>query len=334
MTNHRPMPVESGKMPLVSVVIPTYNCAQYLPETIQSILSQSWQDLEIIIVDDGSTDNTQEVVQGFDPKRVTYLYQANSGGPSRPRNKGIQQANGRYIALVDSDDILLPGKIERAVRMLVQEPQLGLVFTDFAKFDEVRGQYPGAFLDTYEYFRKLPKKQVGESEYVIDAASAYDGLISENYIGTSSVVMPKEVFSQIGLFDESLSGPEDFDMWLRITSRYDIGFIDMVGHRYRIRADSIMARGDRKLIPQLLRIMRKQFGKSPPDALRKKIHKRIARQLWALGYCHQTSEEMKLARKQYMLSLKEAHYWLAWKGLLMTFLGGRLIRLFKQFRDY
>ena len=107
----------------------------------------------------------------------------------------------------------------------------------------------------------------------------------------------------------------------------------MVGHRYRIRTDSIMARGDRKLVPQLMRIMRKQFGKSPPDALRKKIHKRIARQLWALGYCHQTSDEMKLARKQYMLSLKEAHYWLAWKGLLMTLVGARAVRALKRIRE-
>jgi len=319
-------------VPVVSVVIPTYNSARYLGETLESVLNQDYPRLEVIVVDDGSTDNTKEVVQTFVPKGVTYLYQANSGGPSGPRNRGIQEARGRYIALIDSDDIMLSGKIQRAVTMLSQEPQLGLVFTDYVIFDEVQGQYPGAFLDTCEYFRKLPKQQVGESQYVIKANSAYDGLISENYIGTSTVVLPKEVFSQIGMFDESLSGPEDFDMWLRITSAYDIGFIDMIGQRYRIRADSIMARGGTKLIPQLMRVTQKQLGKSPPDAIRKKVRQRLARHLWALGYCHQISEETKLARKYYVLSLREAHNWLAWKGLLVTLLGVRLVRTFKQLR--
>jgi len=317
---------------MVSVVIPTYNSARYIGETLESVLNQDYPRLEVIVVDDGSTDNTQDVVRVFDPKRVTYLYQANSGGPAGPRNKGIQEARGHYIALVDSDDIMLPGKIRRAVAMLSQQPQLGLVFTNFVKFDDIRGQYPGAFLDTYEYFRKLQKMQVAESQYVIRSDSAYDGLISENYIGTSSVVIPKEVFPRIGIFDESLSGPEDFDMWLRIASTYDIGFIDMIGHRYRVRAESIMARGDRKLIPDNMIVMRKQLGRNLPTGIRKKVRKKLASQLCALGYCHQLTEEMKLARKYYVLSLREAHNWLSWKGLLVTLLGVRVIRTLKQLR--
>lgn len=319
-------------LPLVTVVIPTYNCAQYIGETLKSVLSQEYSRLEVIVVDDGSTDNTKDVVKTFDSNRVTYLYQANSGGPSGPRNKGIQQARGRYIALIDSDDIMLPGKIERAVRMLGQEPQLGLVFTDFVRFDEMIGQYPGAFLDTYHYFSKLSKKQVEESEYIIRAEAAYDGLISENYIGLSGVVMPKEVFSRIGVFDESISGPEDYDMWLRITSAYDIGFIDMIGHRYRVRSGGITGRGDAKLVPQGIRVMQKQLSKCLPDSTRKKVHGKLARYYFALGYCHQLSEEMAVARRYYLRSLSEAHYWLSWKGLLSTILGARLVRALKKVR--
>jgi glycosyltransferase involved in cell wall biosynthesis len=297
------------------------------------VLNQDYPCLEVVVVDDGSTDNTKDVVKTFDPQRVTYLYQANSGGPSGPRNRGIQQARGRYIALIDSDDIMLPGKIRRAVAMLSQQPQLGLVFTNFVKFDEVRGQYPGTVLDRYEYFRKLPKKQVGESQYVIKSEPAYEGLISENYIATSSVVIPKEVFSLIGNFDESIAGPEDFDMWLRITSAYDIGYIDLVGHRYRVRPDGITHRGEGKLVPHRVRIYQKQLTKNLPDDLHRNVRKRLAQTLWALGYYHQLSEEMKLARKHYVLSLREAHNWLAWKGLLTTFWGGRVVRVLKRIRD-
>jgi glycosyltransferase involved in cell wall biosynthesis len=319
--------------PLVTVVIPAYNSARYIGETLQSVLSQEYLRLEVIVVDDGSTDNTEDAVKKFDSSRVTYLRQPNSGGPSRPRNTGIQESRGQYIALIDSDDIMLPGKLARAVRLFMREPHLGLVFTNFVKFDDGQGRYPHAFLDTYEYFWNLPKKQIAGSHYVITADAAYDGLISENYIGTSGVVVPKEVFSEVGLFDESIAGPEDFDMWLRITSLYDIGFIDIIGHCYRVRADSITTRGDKKLIPHKLRILERQLAKNLPEPLREKIRGKISKELWALGYCHQTDEEIKLARKYYVLSLKEANYWRAWKGLLVTSLGGRMIRLMKRWRD-
>jgi glycosyltransferase involved in cell wall biosynthesis len=298
------------------------------------VLNQEYPRLEVIVVDDGSTDNTKDVVKAFDSNRVTYLYQANSGGPSGPRNNGIQQARGRYIALIDSDDIVLPGKIERAVRLLVQEPQLGFTFTNFVKFDATNGQCSRASLDTYEYFRKLPKKQVAESEYIIRADAAYDGLISENYIGLSGVVMPKEVFSRIGIFDESLLAVEDFDLWLRITSAYDIGFIDMIGHRYRMRNDNITSQGSGKLIPYRMRVLQKQLGRSLPDATRKKVRKQIAYLLWAFGYYHQLSEETTLARRYYALSIREGRFWLPCKGLLTTLLGTNLLRTLKKLRGY
>jgi glycosyltransferase involved in cell wall biosynthesis len=324
----------ADSLPLVTVVIPTYNSAQYIGETLKSVLNQEYPRLEVIVVDDGSTDNTKDAVDAFDSNRVTYLYQANSGGPARPRNKGIQQARGRYIALIDSDDIMLPGKIERAVRMLVRDPQLGLVFTDFVKFDEMIGQYPGAHLDTYHNFSKLPKKQVEESEYIILAEAAYNALISENYIGLSGVVMPQEVFSRIGIFDESLSGPEDYDMWLRITSAYDIGFIDMIGHRYRIRPDSLTSSGGDKFLSHLSRVMQKQLGRSLPDATRENIRKKLAYQLWELGYYYQLSEETILARRYYALSIRQGCFWLPCKGLLTTLLPPNLLRTLKKLRGY
>jgi glycosyltransferase involved in cell wall biosynthesis len=324
---------DSDRTPLVTVVIPTYNNARYLGETVESVLSQQFDQLEIIVVDDGSTDNTAEVVKAFDPKRVLYVCQANSGAPAGPRNQGIRLARGRYIALLDSDDVWLPRKIERAVDMLAREGQLGLVFTDFVKFEEGRGQYPGTFLDTYAYFHGLPKRQVGEGQYVIQSNVAYDGLMSENYIGTSGVVMPKDVFNNVGLFDETLRGPEDFDMWLRVSSHYDIGFIDMVGHRYRVWTGSITSGGDGKLIPHQMKVLRKQLAGIHTAGMEKKIRKKLASQLWALGYFHQTHGEMGLARQHYLLSLREAQSLRAWKGLCLTILGAGFVQMLKRCRD-
>lgn len=323
---------ENCNSAMVSVVIPTYNCGDYIEETLKSVLDQDYSRLEIIIVDDGSTDRTRDVVTAFDSARVTYLYQSNSGGPSGPRNIGIQRARGRYIAFIDADDIMLPGKLKRAVQLLDREPTLGLVFANFVKFDELNEQHPGTFLDSYEYFLSLPKKKIDDSQYIIKAEAAYDGLLSENYIGTSGVVVPKEVLQCVGPFDEGLEGAEDYDMWLRITSAYNIGFIDMIGHRYRMRTNSITSKGDEKLVPHSIAVMRKQLEKHLSDTALKKVRRRLSRHLFALGYCYQLTEKFTLARKYYLLSLREAHYWLSWKGLFVTLFGVHLVRFLKNVR--
>lgn len=326
---------QSSTGPLVSVVIPTYNCGGLIRETLESVVAQNYAKLEVIVVDDGSTDDTPRIVESFGSDKVRYIRQANSGGPSRPRNRGIQVARGQYIALIDSDDIMLPGKIACAVALLDQEPDLGFIFTNFVKFDESRGPYPGAFLDTYEHFKSLPKKEVGKACYVIRAAAAYDGLISENYVGTSSVVIRKTVFDRVGLFDESIAGPEDFDMWLRVTSLYNIGFIDMIGHRYRVRTESITTRGDKRLIPHKVKILERELERpNLPSPVRTKLKRKLSHELWALGFTHQADGDMTLARRYYARSLREANYWRSWKSMLVTLLGVRVIQLLKKMRSH
>lgn len=117
-------------MPLVSVVIPTYNSAQYIPEAVDSILSQTFKDFEIIVVDDGSTDNTEEVVTRIKSDKVRYFKQPNSGGPSKPRNVGVELARGNFISLCDSDDVIFPNKLAEAVDFFLQHPHLGFVFAN------------------------------------------------------------------------------------------------------------------------------------------------------------------------------------------------------------
>jgi len=229
---------------LVTVVMPAYNCADYIGEALRSVLDQDYPALEVVVVDDGSTDGTKEAVAALHSDRITYLHQDNSGGPSAPRNAGIGRARGKYVAFFDADDIMLPSKMSRAVELLERAPEVGFVFTNFRKFDAAAGRRPEKFLDGYERFKGLPKKNIGDSLYVIAAQDAYEGLIDENYIGASSVVARRDVFGRAGTFDESLKGAEDFDMWLRILSAYDVGYVDMIGHLYRVRGDGMMSRGD------------------------------------------------------------------------------------------
>jgi hypothetical protein len=329
----RPVPDDKTQMPLVSVVIPTYNSAQYLPETIESILSQSWQDFEIIIVDDGSTDNTQEVVGAFNSNKIRYIRQENSGGPSSPRNVGVNHARGKYISLFDSDDLMSRNKLAEAVAFLERHSDLGLLFANFEVCNERGDSFPGTFLDEFQTFRDIPKKQVSEKWFIIERVIAYESLFYQNFIGTSGTVIPKAVFLSVGGFDESIAGPEDRDMWLRISRRYALGYLDIVGHRYRRRETGIMGRGDGVLAPYRIRVMRKQLESGLPPSLQRQARRNIALSMWALGYHWQTLGDFKQARIHYWSSLKESFSVAALRGLLVSCLGRRLVAFLKECRD-
>ena len=328
-----PVPDDKTQGPLVSVVIPTYNSAQYLPETIESILSQSWQDFEIIIVDDGSTDNTQEVVGAFHSNKIRYIGQENSGGPSRPRNVGVNHARGKYISLFDSDDLMSRNKLAEAVAFLEQHSDLGLLFANFEVCNERGDSFPGTFLDEYQTFWDLPKKQVGEKWFVIESAVAHESLFFQNFIGTSGTVIPKAVFLSVGGFDESIAGPEDRDMWLRISRRYALGYLDVVGHRYRRRETGIMGRGGAVLAPYRIRVMRKQLETELPPSLRRHARRNIAQSMFELGYYYRSLGDFKQARAHYWSSLKESFSLVALRGLLISCLGKRLAAFLKECRD-
>jgi len=319
-------------VPEVSVVIPSYNSAKYLPETLNSVLKQTFTDFEIIVVDDGSTDNTKDVVASFKSDKVRYIFQENSGGPSLPRNVGIKAAKGKYIAFFDSDDIMVPNKLEKSVYFLSLVPNLGFIFSNFIKFDDKSGvNFKNAFLAEYHMFLGIKKKESGSKCYVIDRCDAYNTLFYENYIGTSSVVVPKKVLLDVGYFDESLRNSDDRDMWFRISKNYDIGFIDMIGHNYRVHEGSISF-GD-ALSENKIKAMRKQLENDDiVHSTRRQGHKIISENLLGIGYKYQMQGDMTAARKNYILCLKEYFGWQAIKGILFTFLPHKLHSLMKRYR--
>lgn len=188
-------------MPKVSVIIPTYNRARYICRAINSVLNQTFTDYEIIIVDDGSTDNTREVLAQYG-NRIVYLSQSNKG-ISASRNRGISAAQGEYIAFLDSDDEWLPEKLTIQVDMLDKNERLGLACSRMLILDsdgKQRGYKPEE--RTGRNFRELI--EIGGD------------------LPTSTVMTRKACFDKVGVFDETLPPMEDFEMWVRIASRYDI----------------------------------------------------------------------------------------------------------------
>lgn len=201
-------------MKKVSVVIPAYNKANLTVKTVKSVLNQTYANIEIIVVDDGSTDDTKDKLQLF-KDRIIYIYKKN-GGACSARNVGIKQATGEYVALIDCDDIFYPEKISKSVECLEKESDCGFVYT-------------GA------YFIKGDDSIISEHKKYNPHFSGWIAtkLILRNFICNSTVVVRKSCFKEVGLFDEKIFIPADWDMWLRLSEKYKAAYIDedLTGYR-------------------------------------------------------------------------------------------------------
>lgn len=195
----------------VSVIIPTYNRPRWLPETIESVLNQTYSYTEIIVVNDGSTDNTEEVLEPYIDK-IKYIYKEN-GGPGSAVNVGIMAATGKYIARLDDDDLFLPEKIERQVRMFQQRPELGLIGAD------------NYVIDT--------EGKIVETREVLDFSKhgAFLTLLQHCIFSQPTVMVRKECHDKVGLYRNTYA--QDYDMWLRIARVYPVGIIHSPLAMYR-----------------------------------------------------------------------------------------------------
>lgn len=202
--------------PKVSVVIATYNAGEYICQAIDSVLVQTYTDFEIIVVDDGSTDDTQDRVQAYDD-RVVYVYQDNQER-SAARNHGIRLSQGEYIAFLDADDYWNPDKLEKQIELLDVNPELGMVYCWMQSFSAneslptIAGQAFVAIQDKLDTFQRL-------------------------VLGTKSIplcgIVRRQCLQDVGYFDEDIVVIEDWDLWLRVTLKYPIDFVPDVLAFYR-----------------------------------------------------------------------------------------------------
>jgi glycosyltransferase involved in cell wall biosynthesis len=317
-------------MPQVSIVIPTYNAAKYLSRSLSSVLNQTYKDFEIIVVDDGSKDNTEEVVKSFmNLCDIKYIYQENSGGPSKPRNVGIKNAKSDYIVLFDADDMLMPDCLASCKELIEKRSELGLVFTNFSKCNENGHITQNSVLDGYDFFQDLKKIKLGQNRYVIPKKTAFSALIYGDFIGRG-VIVPKKIFHLIGYFDENLTNGQDKDMWLRVTREYDIGYIEMIGHYYREWDGAISKRDGIELSHNRIKVLEKQIeiGLSKKD--KKTARGLIGINLYGIGYQYRKKGDMKRARKYYRKSLRQTFYRPSLQSLIISFIGIKNIELLRN----
>jgi len=238
---------------MVSVVIPTYNRARFIAKAIASVLDQTYRDFEIIVVDDGSTDQTQEKLESYGDRIITHSYTPNRG-VSYARNRGIDLARGTYIAFLDSDDFWKPEKLKKQMEFLENHPEYSIVATQCLVnlIDED--------LNTIKYLEK------NELHHEL----TYAKIFQRPFIMPSSILMKKECFDVVGNFDENRRVLEDIDLYLRLAQKYKIGFINEPltvftrGHE-KDRRESLEVRCNR------LEVSEKNYN---PELIPKRLYKK------------------------------------------------------------
>jgi glycosyltransferase involved in cell wall biosynthesis len=289
--------------PLVSVVIATYNMAAYLPLAVKSALDQTYRNLEILIVDDGSTDRTAEAVAPFlADSRVRYLMQKN-GGQAVAKNRGIRDSTGEYVAFLDADDLWTPDKLEVQIPLFAASPAVGVVYSAFAYIDEKGDRLPDIPL-------KLHRGRVSGP------------LLIFNFVGFGTSVVKRECFERLGTFNENLGMGIDYDLWLRFSTRYEFDYIDRPLLYYR-EWPGQMSRNWNTRYLKGIEIM-KSFLRDFPDA----VDQGTADEAWAhtyagFGYTTRTKGgKLRDALRLYLQALRhKPAYVPAWRGIVATILG-------------
>jgi len=228
--------------PLVSVIIPTFNRSTMVVEAVDSVLAQSYQPLEIIVVDDGSTDDTGVCLTGYG-QRIKVIRRSLNSGVSAARNCGIRQNSGSYVALLDSDDLWLPDKIER---------QMDFFFT-----------HPEAMIcQTEETWIRRGKRVNPKHKHRKYSGSIFSHCLPLCIVSPSAVMFKRELISQVGLFDEQLPACEDYDLWLRIAAHHPIFLLEEPliikrgGHEDQLSRTVLFL--DRYRIQSLCKLLRKE----------------------------------------------------------------------------
>jgi len=209
--------------PKVSVIIPCYNREQYISETIHSVLSQTWPNIELIVVDDGSSDSSRAVLESFGSRLQILEHPGRTNlGQSAAINMGIQNSSGEYVAILDSDDLFAPDKIEKQVYFLEQNPQFGLVYSNCISIDENGGELHKMYFPGH-------KPPSGPEQVLVECC----------FNVPSNSLFRRDIYEKVGFFDETLRSAQDHDYAVRIAEITRVGYIDECLWNYRRHGGSI-----------------------------------------------------------------------------------------------
>jgi GT2 family glycosyltransferase len=246
----------------VSVIVPTYNRAYCLQNTLDSVFAQSHENLELVLVDDGSTDDTRalaELISTREP-RLRYIYQANSG-VSAARNRGLREARGEYLALLDSDDTWMLWKLEAQLACLKALPEVGMIWTDMeavgAKGQVVSAAFLRTMYDAYRWFKPeelfaharplssiMPTPPEFSGAVIVRWGDIFSQMLMGNLVHTSTVLMRRSRYQSVRNFDESMRTGEDYDFHLRTCRAGPVALLDAPAIRYQCGRPDQLSRNE------------------------------------------------------------------------------------------
>jgi glycosyltransferase involved in cell wall biosynthesis len=296
--------------PMVSVIIPCYNGEHFIGDAIKSVLSQSFQEIEVIVVDDGSSDGSGEVIDKYkgDPRVVCLAHEKNLGIPAA-RNTGIRHSRGKYIAFLDQDDIWRQKKLARQIRFLEEDTngEIGLIFSDVEMIQDIGGRKK-------VWIERAPAGIGGK-----DRMDVLKALFMRNFIPIVTATVRRECFDTLGLLDETiLSGADDYEFCFRVVMNYRLAHIEepLVTRRYHGRNFTDV----QKFYPDNLRILGKMIEEVPELAELK--NRRLSGLNLKRGNRFLIEGAMEEARKAYKTSWRhERSNIKAFLGMLISYCG-------------
>ncbi len=302
--------IASGQTPRVSIVIPAYNCAATIGATIASCLKQTEPGIEVLVVNDGSTDLTADVLATFgDAIRVVTQ---DNGGLARARSLGAQSASGRYIAWMDADDLMAEERIRLQVQVLEQFPAIGLVSSDFSAFVTEDTDFDASHIASYyssvrrrggldKLYPQRARVTAGGCEILF--GNIYDALVMGNFVHPPTVLMRKALHESVGYFDTSFRYSSDYDFIVRLSRITEFAFIDKPLLRYR-RSDLQMSQASRQgkiplettRIVEKIRVDNPEFYTRNQVALRQRSAGALLAAAHEIGYSDRPKALALLAR--------------------------------------
>lgn len=303
--------------PTVSVVIPTYNAASLLPDAVEGVLAQTYPEVEVIVVDDGSTDETPEVMAQYEDA-VRYIRKEN-GGSASARNRGIREAEGAFIALLDADDVWMPEKLERQMAQFDAHPDLMWSYTNWVLVDE----------DSEEpvyYAHQVMECQGGD---------VLRPLLGRLFIPPSTEVIRREVFDEVGLYDESELHriSEDWEFSLRVAERYPVGYVEEPLMKRRRHAGKKTSTMDLEHALRSRRAIIEKTVHRNPDRLKDLLPSALANLYTKMGRKWMNREERGRALKHFLTALQhEPTYWRAWMYAVAALLPRSVLRTLGHLR--
>jgi glycosyltransferase involved in cell wall biosynthesis len=289
------------RLPL-TCVIPTYNRSGYVRDCLVALRESGVPDLEVIVADDGSTDDTREVVAATNPA-AKYLWQPNTGTPATARNAAFAVSSGRYVGFLDCDDAWLPGAPAKAVELLDRHPDVDVLFSDARMGNPQQGFVSWIGVAGQDAFFRLPRREPEPGFRILERGPFFRRMATRNAVFIGACVVRRAAFEAAGGFDPALRGAADWDLWLRMAHRMTFGFMAEPLAVYTRHLDNMSSNHDH-MIGEFCGALRNLLREDLSAADRRYVRGRLRQQLFNHAYLAYDRGDLGAARRRFAAAIR------------------------------